>query len=413
MHTSSVYSGKSLRRVVVKIGKMEGAQLKQRAISEIEKHVEELNKLGEEVWKNPELAYEEYKAHDLLTDYLERKGFDVTRSYLGVKTAFKATFGSDDKPNICVISEYDALPEIGHACGHSLIAESGIAAGLGIKAAMKANGAPLGRLTVMGTPAEEGGSGKVKLIEKGAFDDVDLAMMVHPYCCNILRPNFLANCYIKITYHGKAAHAAAFPWEGINALDAAVLAYTNISVLRQQLKSTIRIHGIITNGGDRPNIIPEQSEMRYSIRAQTRQEVTEIKPKVIACFEAAAKATGCTVEVTETTRGYNEMHHNATMVDLYEANAKQLGLTHVEYTTPTGSTDMGNVSYVVPAIHPMYGIGDGTQVNHTREFTAAANTPEAYQNTLTAAKAIAMAVIDLYATPELVKKAKEAFNKQS
>ena len=390
---------------------METAQLKQRAISEIEKYSDELNKLGEEVWKNPELAYEEYKAHNLLTDYLERKGFDVVRSYLGFKTAFKATFGSDAKPNICVISEYDALPEIGHACGHNLIAESGIAAGLAIKAALEANGAPLGRLTVMGTPAEEGGSGKVKLINKGAFSDhVDIAMMVHPCCCNILKPNFLANHYITVRYHGKAAHAAAFPWNGVNALDAAVLAYTNISVLRQQLKPTTRIHGIITNGGAKPNLIPEQSEMRYSVRAPTKQEAIEVQAKVNSCFEAAAKATGCTVHITESTPAYNDVRHNSVLCDLYEANSKQLGMTHVEYTTPTGSTDMGNVSYIVPTIHPMYGIGDGTQVNHTREFTACANTPEAYQNTLIAAKAIAMTAIDLYTSPDLVKKANEAFN---
>lgn len=382
------------------------AQLKQRAISEIEKHSEELNKLGEEIWRNPELAYEEYKAHNLLTEYLEKKGFDVVRSYLGVKTAFKATFGDDAKPNICVISEYDALPEIGHACGHNLIAESGIAAGLAIKAALEANGAPSGSLTVMGTPAEEGGSGKVKLIQKGAFDDVDLAMMVHPFTCNTLEPNFLANCYVKVTYFGKAAHAAAFPWDGVNALDAAILAYTNISALRQQLKTTVRIHGIISNGGARPNIIPELSEMQYSIRAPSRQEVTEVKAKVIACFEAAAKATGCTVEIQNITEGYDDVRHNLVMCNLYDNNSKQLGVTHVEYTNPTGSTDMGNVSYIVPAIHPMYGIGDGTQVNHTREFTSAAGTPEAYQNTLTAAKAIAMTAIDLYTTPELVQQAK-------
>ena len=386
-------------------------QLKQCAIAEIEKYTQELNKLGEEIWKNPELAYEEHKAHDLLTNYLESKGFDVVRSYLGVKTAFKATIGGDGKPNICVISEYDALPEIGHACGHNLIAESGIAAGLGIKAALEANGAPPGSLTIMGTPAEEGGSGKVKLIEKGAFDDVDLAMMVHPFCCNTLKPNFLANCYVKVTYFGKAAHAAAFPWDGVNALDAAVLAYTNISVLRQQLKTTIRIHGIISNGGARPNIIPEQSEMRYSIRAPTTLEVKDVKAKVTACFEAAAKATGCTVEIRDSTAGYDNVCHNSVMCDLYDANSKQLGVTHVQYTHPTGSTDMGNVSYVVPAIHPMYGIGDGTQVNHTREFTSAAGTPEAYHNTLNAAKAIAMTAVDLYTTPELVQQAKEAFNR--
>ena len=389
------------------------AQFKQRAISEIEKHSDELNKPGEEVWKNPELGYEEYKAHDLLTNYLERKGFDVVRSYLGLKTAFKATCKGDAKPNICVISEYDALPEIGHACGHSLIAESGIAAGLGIKAALESTGAPQGRLTVMGTPTEEGGAGKVKLIEKGAFDDVDLAMMVHPCSCNILKPIFLASQKLKVIYHGKAAHAAAFPWDGINALDAAVLAYNNISLLRQQLKTTIRIGGIISNGGTKPNIIPEKLEMLYSIRAPTKQEVLQLRTKVTACFDAAAKATGCTVDIREIAAGYDDMRHNSVMTDLYETNSKQLGVTHVKYPHTVGSTDMGNVSYVVPSIHPMYAIGDGTQVNHTREFTAVVNSPEGYQNTLTAAKAIAMTAIDLYIIPELVQQAKDGFSKCS
>jgi len=387
------------------------AQLKERAILEIEKHSGELNKLGEEIWKNPEVMYEEHKAHNLLTNYLEQKGFDVVRSYLGVKTAFRATFGEATKPNICVISEYDALPEIGHACGHNLIAEAGVAAGLGIKAALEANGAPLGRLTVMGTPAEEAGGGKIKLIEKGAFDDIDLAMMVHPCNRSILEPNFLANSYVKVTYFGKAAHAAAFPWDGVNALDAAILAYTNISLLRQQLKPTARINGIITNGGAKPNIIPEQSAMSYSIRAPTKQEMAELKSKVMACFEAAAKATGCTVD-TQDVVAYSEMRYNSVMSSLYKANSQQLGLTHVDYTTPTGSTDMGNVSHIVPSIHPMYGIGDGTQVNHTRDFTTVTNNPESYQITLTAAKSLAMTAIDLYTTPELVQQAKETFNKR-
>ena len=394
------------------------AQLKQRAISEIEKHSDELNKLGEEVWKNPELGYEEYKAHDLLTNYLERKGFDVVRSYLGIKTAFRATWGGDatdaqPKSNICVISEYDALPEIGHACGHNLIAESGIAAGLGIKAALESTGAPPGKLTVLGTPAEEGGAGKVRLINKGAFNDVDVAMMVHPFTKNILEPIFLANQKLKVTYHGKAAHAAAFPWDGINALDAAVLAYNNISLLRQQLKTTIRIGAIISNGGTKPNIIPEKSEMLYYIRAPTRQEVIELRTKVTACFEAAAKATGCTVDIEETAPGYSDMRHNSVMTGLYGTNSEQLGVTHVEYPHTVASTDMGNVSYVVPAIHPTYAVGDGTKVNHTREFTTVVNTPEAYQNTLTAAKAIAMTAIDLFTAPDLVKEAKEEFSKIS
>jgi len=383
--------------------------LKRVAILEVEKHCQELNKVGEEIWSNPELAYEEYKAHVVLTDFLERKGFNVDRSYLGINTAFRATFGHEDKPNICVICEYDALPEIGHACGHNLIAEAGIAAGLGIKAALEANGAPKGRLTVMGTPAEEGLGGKVKLIERGAFNDIDAAMMVHPCPHSVLEPVFLANTKFKVTFHGKAAHAAAFPWEGINALDAAVLAYNNISVLRQQLKPTIRIHGIISNGGAKPNIIPEISAMNYYLRAPTKKDVAELKPKMISCFEAAAKATGCTVDIDMDEAPYDDMVHNKVMVDLYKTNAEQLGRSHIDYTTPCGSTDMGNVSYVVPSIHPMFQIGTNTKAYHTREFTAVANTPGAHQDALTSAKAMAMTSIDMYVNPDLVQQAKRAF----
>ena len=386
------------------------ADLKRVAILEIEKYSQELNKLGGEIWNNPELGYEEHKAHALLTDFLEKKGFSVERSYLGVRTAFRATFGNEAKPNICVISEYDALPEIGHACGHNLIAEAGIAAGLGIKAALGANGAPQGGLTVMGTPAEEGLGGKVKLIKKGAFDDIDAAMMVHPCPHSVLEPVFLANTKFKVTFYGKAAHAAAFPWEGINALDAAVLAYNNISVLRQQLKPSTRIHGIISNGGAKPNIIPELSVMQYYIRAPTREDVSELKPKMISCFEAAAKATGCTVDIDMNESPYDNMVHNRVMTSLYQSNAQQLGLTHVEYTTPCGSTDMGNVSHVVPAIHPMFQIGTDTKAYHTREFTAVANTSGAYQSTLTTAKAMAMTGIDLYVSPDLLQQAKQVFN---
>ena len=214
----------------------------------------ELYELSSEIWRNPELGFKEYKAHELLTSFLEKKGFAVEHSFTGIETAFRATFGSG-RPNVCVICEYDALPEIGHACGHNLIAEAGVAAGLGLKTALESKNASKGRVTVLGTPAEEGGGGKVYLIENGAFEDVDIAMMVHPAPYTVLMPTFSAIGEFKITFTGKASHAAAFPWEGVNALDAAVLAYNSISVLRQQMKPTWCVHGIITNGGAKPNIM--------------------------------------------------------------------------------------------------------------------------------------------------------------
>ena len=385
------------------------ANLKAKAIAVIDKYSDEFKKISEEIWNNPELDFNEHKAHTLLTNFLEGKGFNVERSYLGMQTAFRATFGDSTGPNVCVICEYDALPEIGHACGHNLIAEAGIAAALGIKAALEEHGTPKGLLTVMGTPAEEGGGGKIKLIEKGAFENIDVAMMVHPSPANIVKSKTLSVMRLGVTFHGKAAHAAAFPWEGVNALDAAVMAYNNISVLRQQMKPTWRVHGIISNGGAKPNIIPELTKMEYYLRALTKGEVKDLYSKAMACYEAAAKATGCTVEVMETTPFYEDVVANPTLSDLYESNAGNLGVVFEKTDVPRGSTDMGNVSYVVPSIHPMYKIGDGTRRNHTREFTAITNTPEAHQNTLTAAKAMSMTVVDVLTNPTVLEQIKKEF----
>ena len=385
------------------------AKLKTRAIAEIEKWSDEFKKISEEIWSNPELDFKEHKAHALLTNFLECKGFNVERSYLGIQTAFRATFGNSAGPNVCVICEYDALPEIGHACGHNLISEAGIAAALGIKAALEAHGAPKGLLTVMGTPAEEGGGGKIKLIEKGAFENIDIAMMVHPCPANIVKSKTISVMRLGVTFHGKAAHAAAFPWEGVNALDAAVMAYNKISMLRQQMKPTWRVHGIISNGGAKPNIIPELTKMEFYLRALTRDEVKELYGKAMGCYEAAAKATGCTVEVAETTPFYEDVAANPTLSNLYETNAGNLGVVFENSDVPRGSTDMGNVSYVVPSIHPMYKVGDGTQRNHTREFTAITNTPDAHQNTLTAAKAMSMTVVDVLTNPAVLEQIKREF----
>ena len=308
---------------------------------------DELQELSGEIWRNPELGFEEVKAHELLTDFLEKKGFAVERSYTGIKTAFRATFGSG-RPNVCVICEYDALPEIGHACGHNLIAEAGVAAGLGLKAALESEGAPQARVTVLGTPAEEGGGGKVYLIEDGAFQDVDLAMMVHPTPATIIKPEVLAVCQIRVTYSGKAAHAAAFPWEGVNALDAAVMAYTSVSVLRQQMKPTWRVHGVITNGGVKPNIIPEKAELLYYVRAPNTEELVELRRKVVVCFEVAAAATGCQVDIREpdNQRAYINLMSSTSLAKLYASNLTLLGEQY-EMEGPLGSTDMGNVSYTL------------------------------------------------------------------
>lgn len=371
----------------------------------IDDHKNELFALGDAVWKEPELYFKEFKAHQLLTDYLEKKGFVVERSYTGVKTAFRATFGSG-RPNICVICEYDALPDIGHACGHNLIAEAGVAAGLGLKAALDGL---KGRVTVLGTPAEEGGGGKVKLIDNGAFDDVDVAMMIHPAPFNAVSNPYLAMCEYRVTYIGKAAHAAAFPWEGVNALDAAVTAYNSISALRQQMTPGCRVHGVIREGGVKPNIIPERAVMEYYVRAPTRTERGHLAKRIVACFEAAAKATGCDVKIEDQDEPYDDVVTNSVLAECYEKNmAELMGPIHWQNdATKTGSTDMGNVSYKVPSIHVMYSIG--TAANHTREFTEVSNTQDAHNTTLQFAKGLALTGLDVLTVPGLLEKIQSAF----
>ena len=391
---------------------MSEKKLKEVASSAIDENTEELKTIGDKIWSSPELCYKEHKAHDLLTDFLEKKGFSVERSYTGIETAFRATFGSG-RPNVCVICEYDALPEIGHACGHNLIAEAGVATGLGLKAALESNNAPKGKLTVMGTPAEEGDGGKVKLLNNGAFDDIDVAMMVHPAPHSAVRAIWNCISSMQITYTGKAAHAAAFPWEGVNALDAAVMAYTSISVLRQQMKPAWRIHGVITNGGAKPNIIPEKAVMEYDVRAPSRSELTSLRSKVDSCFEAATRSTGCSVEITEEMPIYLDIANNPTLARQYGENWGTLGAKFDDLFDMYASTDMGNVSYVVPSIHPIYRIGSGSEVNHTREFTAVANTPEAHAETLVAAKAMAHTCIDVLTTDGLLEEIKKTFKDQT
>ena len=385
-------------------------RLKTAAATAIDSNKQDLYEVSAEIWKNPELCYEEYKAHELLTNFLEKKGFTVERSYTGIKTAFRATFGSG-RPNICVVCEYDALPEIGHACGHNLIAEAGAAAGLGLKAVLESSGAPEGRVTVLGTPAEEGGAGKVYLIENGAFEDIDIAMMVHPAPFTSLMPPYLACIIYEAEYTGKAAHAAAFPWEGVNALDAAVMAYTSISVLRQQMKPTWRVHGVIKHGGVKPNIIPDRTLLEYMVRTDKKSELPILSEKVKACIESAAIATGCKVELRQTSKVYDPLLTNEIMAKLYGENLKDFEVAYRESGGPGGGTDMGNVSHVVPSLHPKFAVGSGKEVNHSVAFTRVANSAGAHNQMLIAAKAMAYTGVDVLTTEGLLEEIKARFQK--
>ncbi|KAK7108868.1 xaa-Arg dipeptidase-like [Littorina saxatilis] len=389
-------------------------KLKRIACEVIDEFSPQLKILSRDIWNHPELCYEEKYAHQRITGFLQERGFHVERSYK-LDTAFRAQpegGSGSGGPNVAVLCEYDALPEIGHACGHNLIATVGVAASLGIQAALQSpDFQGKGRLTVVGTPAEEAGGGKIDLINSGAFADVDVAMMAHPALFNLEKPHALAMTEIKISYHGKASHASSYPWNGVNALDAAVQCYTNISHLRQQMKPTWRTHGVITNGGAKPNIIPELAELLYYIRAPTDTELAVLKEKVIGCMEGAATATGCKVSYEFDPKPYSSLVSSDVMAALYVDNGREVGIRPERdperVRKAGGSTDMGNVSHLVPSIHPNFYIGT-TASPHSRDFAQQTKTEEAENYSLAVAKALAMTGIDLLLKPQLVQQARHS-----
>lgn len=383
-----------------------------------------LREISSKLWENPELKFAEFEAHKYLTDFLTKEGFFVEQSFI-LPTGFRATYSArtadnmdDQSPrliNVCVICEYDALAVIGHACGHNLIAEAGLAAGIGLKSILEYNPKMCFKITVLGTPAEESGGGKIYFINGGAFEYVDFAMMVHPFSFNALYPNVLADHELIVTFRGKPSHAALSPWEGVNALDAAVSAYTSISHLRQHLKPTHRLCGIIKEGGVKTNIIPEKSVLNYVIRAPDKKQLEILKTCCLNCFEAAAKSSGCTHEV-EILSSYSNMLTNPSLAETFRENAKEFnfefGTTNEDKVTSPFSTDMGNVSYVVPSIHPTYCITTKC-VNHSHGFTKEANTTSSHEITLKMACAMANCAIDVILNPSLLESIKSDFKANS
>ncbi|KAL5010367.1 hypothetical protein ScPMuIL_012672 [Solemya velum] len=386
--------------------------LKKAACKAIDSASSELNEISQNIWKNPELNYGEKNAHDVLTSFLHKHGLTVDKSYK-LDTAFRAVTG-DEGPHVGILCEYDALPEIGHACGHNLIAEVGVAAGIGIKAAFDEAGTNIGKVTVLGTPAEEGGGGKIDLLKAGAFQGMDVAMMAHPKPYDYYTIPSIGCEGVTVTFHGKASHASAFPWDGVNALDAAVLCYQTVSCMRQQFKPTWRVHGIIKNGGAKPNIIPEISEMEFMVRAPTPTELETLKEKITWCFESAAKGTGCTVQYKFDGKPYLNVVANRTLADSYTENLALIGVDikargpNIKQIGSGGSTDMGNVSQIIPSIHPVFYIGTDV-ANHTKVFAEASGKPEAQPFTLNQAKALALTAIDVYTKPGMLDRIKADF----
>ncbi|WP_426518352.1 M20 family metallopeptidase [Diaminobutyricibacter sp. McL0618] len=343
-------------------------------------------------------AWNEHRAATWLGEALSAAGFDVTARYLGLDTAFLASYGTG-ATRIGICAEYDALPGLGHACGHNLIA----AIAVGVGSALVPLADELGiTIEIYGTPAEEGGGGKIELLDRGAFAGLDLAVMAHPGPVDVAEARPFAVSHSHIRYDGTSAHAAAYPEDGVNAGDAFVVAQVAIGLLRQQLPSSARVHGIMTTGGQAPNSIPERTEGRWYVRAETLDELDIVEPKVMRCFEAGALATGATLTVTPESKPYAEFRNDRRALELYRANAEALGRVFDDSGAGwmnRASTDMGNVSQLVPAIHPYIGINSLPATNHQPGFAEHCIGPDATRAIRDASVALAQTIVDYVASP--------------
>ncbi len=378
--------------------------LKRRALEAVDGLRSALIDLSHEIHARPELAFEERFACERLVRRLGDHGFTIENPYCDLPTAFRAEVGAGD-PCVAIIAEYDALPGIGHACGHNVIAACAAGAGIAAAGALAAAGLR-GRVAVIGTPAEEVGGGKAILIERGAFADVAAAMMVHPSDRDIALVRSLAMIHLEVSYRGRASHAAAAPSAGVNALDAMVIAYNSIGLLRQQVRETARIHGIITDGGKAPNIIPDSASGAFMVRAEGNAYLAELQERVLNCLRAAATATGCEVDFSWAEAPYLALNTNPALAAAYASNMRTAGRTVSEPTgmgaAGMGSTDMGNVSWVVPSIHPSIAVGPRGVPIHTLEFGLFAGGEGGDRAIVDGAKAIALTAIDVLTQPDLV-----------
>jgi len=387
-------------------------ELRQRVLARIDAERTALIELSLALHRDPETAYQEHRASERVASFLDERGFAVTRPYGGLDTAFRAEAAGRNGPTIAILAEYDALPDIGHGCGHNLIAMIGTAAAVGVSEVIRDLD---GRVAAIGTPAEEGGGGKVALVRAGAFADIAAAMMVHPSSRTLSGRSSLASNRVEVRFHGTAAHAAAQPDRGINALDGLIQTFNALNAMRQQLRPDARVHGIITSGGSAANIIPELAVGKFSVRARDRVYQQEVLRRFIACANGAAAATGTTVEVlVDENAGYENMVPSTPICERWAEHLGTLGIA----VQPTGedermgSTDMGNVSQVIPAAHPYIAIAPEGMPSHTAAFRDAAGTPQAHDNAIAAAKALALVAVDLLAEPALLAAAKAEFEER-
>jgi amidohydrolase len=388
---------------------MDAQKLKQQACEEIDRRKDALLRVSRAIHAKPELAFEEREASALLQQTLRDEGLEVRGGAYGLETAFASEFGTDG-PLVAVLAEYDALPEIGHACGHNLIATSGVGAGI----ALHALGASLpGRVRILGTPAEERGCGKELMAREGALEGVDAAMMMHPSSVNLVSMPCVCLAELDVSYSGTAAHAAAMPERGVNALDALVLAYQSVAALRQHIRATERIHGIILEGGQAPNIVPERASGRFYVRAANEAELAALKPRVEGCFHAGAAATGAKLDLAWGAADYLDIKFNEPLAESFQQNAETLGREFFPYDKlPAGlqgSTDMGNVSHYVPSIHPMLASAPLHCTIHNAEFADWAGSEMGDTAAIDGAKALAMTALDYLCDADLRARTKSWF----
>ncbi len=369
-----------------------------RAAGEVDRLAPTLLDVSHRIWDHPELCFEEHHAHDLLCDVLEQHGVTPTRHAFGLDTAFVAEAGTSG-PIIAVCCEYDALPDIGHACGHNIIAAAGLGAGLAAAAVADELG---GRVRILGCPAEEGGGGKVFMIRAGAFDGVDAAMMIHPADHDLATMTTLAIQGLEVRYEGDASHAASAPELGRNALDAAVLGYMNVAALRQHIAVDERVHGIFTEAGEQPNIVPRSAAAQWYVRSGSVERLAALKARVARCLVAGADAAGCAVELHWVDPPYADMRDSTELLDRYLVHAAALGRVvpdDADAPQVVGSTDMGDVSHLVPSIHPMLAVAPPGVSIHTPEFAAHARSEAGDRAVLDGARAMAATVADCWIRP--------------
>ncbi len=363
--------------------------------------------------ENPEIGHEEKFAAEQLTQFLREQEFEVEQGTAGMDTAFLARYSRGDGPTVAIVAEYDALPGMGHACGHNIIGAAAVLAGAAVREAMESGDGPNGTVLVVGAPAEEGAvddaGGKVIMADEGVFDEVDCAMMIHPSNAHRSRGFSLAREALEISYHGKAAHAASAPDRGRNALDAAILSFNAWNALRQHVTDDVRIHGVITEGGSAPNIVPDFAQVRMYVRAEDVDYLDEVVERVKEGARGAARGAGCEVEFRQTANRYANLICNDPLADTYAKNLASLGVSVDDTPRRGGSTDMGDVSQIVPSIHPYVAIAPENVAGHSTEFAAAAASDAGREGMWLGAVSMAMTALECLGDEELLDAVREDF----